>query len=148
MHTNGASWSTHCQLSPQPGRAYRTRRKTQLSINQVSVYTPPPRPPFFLPSHHLEKKKNTYCFFFFFSAFSCISGQKQNFQRLGSKKRRHHTPESQYIYVCVCGEYIYCHAEESCREESLSMLVQHGKAPSPQGSPVSTGCWEVLGYWV
>lgn len=37
------------------------------------------------------------------------------------------------IYRRVCGEYIYCHAEESCREESLSMLVQHGKPPSPSG---------------
>lgn len=38
-----------------------------------------------------------------------------------------------YINVFVVNIYIYCHAEESCREESLSMLVQHGRAPSPSG---------------
>lgn len=124
MHTNSTSSSTYCEVSPK--RAYRTPKK-DAAFNQSSISLHPP-PPLFLPSDHLLAEKKKYILLFFFSSFCCINGQKRNFQRIWSK-----TVITVYICVCVCGEYIYCHAEESCREESLSMLVQNGKPPSPSG---------------
>lgn len=59
MHTETVqALQRTAKVSPEPQRAYPTWRKSQLSINQVSVYTRT----LFLPSDHLFAGENTYCF--------------------------------------------------------------------------------------
>lgn len=65
-----------------------------------------------------------------------LSNKNEKFQRLRSKKSEEvipHTVVTVYIYRYMQCIHIYCYLEQSCREESLSMLVQHGKPPSLSG---------------
>lgn len=105
-------------------------RKTQLSINQVSVYT---RPKFF-PLYHLFAGKIHIAHFQLYQT-KTFQTQMKSFRGYDprSLKRWYHTPYSQYIYIYLRCIHIYCYLEQSCREESLSMLVQHGKPPSLSG---------------
>lgn len=53
------------------------------------------------------------------------------------------------IYRRVCGEYIYTVMQKRAVERRASRCwCSMGNPLHHQGSPVSTGCWEVLGYWV
>lgn len=128
-------------------------RKTQLSINQVSVYT---RPKFF-PLLSLICGENTYC------SFSVVlnqdlSNKNEKFQRLRSKKSEEVIPHTVltvyiytyiyfYIYIYKWWIHIYCYLRAVERRASRCWCSM-GNPLHCQGSPVSTGCWEVLGYWV
>lgn len=60
---------------------------------------------------------------------------------------KHHT-HSIYIY-CLCSVYIYTVILNRAVERRASRCwCSMGNPLHCQGSPVSTGCWEVLGYWV
>ena len=79
-------------------------RKTQLSINQVSVYT---RPEFF-PSYHLFAGK-IYIAHFSVVLNQDLSNKNEKFQRLRSKKSEEvipHTILTVYTYIYVVYTYI------------------------------------------
>lgn len=100
-------------------------RKTQLSVNQVSVYT---RPQFF-PSVHLFAGK-IHIAHFSVDETRTLKEKNEKCQRLRSKKSEEVIPHTILtVYTYVVDTYILL----SSREESLSMLVQHGKPPSLSG---------------
>lgn len=122
-------------MSSKPERAYPTPQNKDAAFNQSSIRL---HPTLVLSFVSLICGENTYC------SFSGVSNRdlfKQKRKKVSEVKiqevRRgdttHHT-HSIYIYIYVVYTYIiYCYLEQSCREETLSMLVQHGKPPSLSG---------------
>lgn len=119
-------------MSSKPERAYPTPYTKDAAFNQSSISLHPTQ---ILSFVSLICGENTYC------SFSVVlnqdlSNKNEKFQRLRSKKSEEvipHTVLTVYIYIYMRCIHIYCYLEQSCREESLSMLVQHGKPPSLSG---------------
>lgn len=135
----------YCNMPSEPERAYLTLCKKVVAFDRSSISSHPTQISFLCITY--LRGKNTYCFF-----FGCVkpgSLKENNVKSFRgydprSLKRWYHTWYSQYItwalarlyvceWVCVLRIHIYRVLEQSCREESLSMLVQHGKPPSLSG---------------
>lgn len=95
-HMHSTSTSEYWNMSSKQNvHIYLRKRKTQLSVNQVSVCTRPQ----FLSFRSLICGENTYCSFLSWWNVQRKMKSVRGYDPRSLKKRWYHTPYSQYIHM-------------------------------------------------
>lgn len=140
MHTNSSSSSTYQNQNQNVHIEPEERRSFQSIKYQFT--------PSFSFHHLLAEKKKIHIALFFFSFFLLYQRTKTQLSEVPIQKEA--TPPTVitvYIYVFVVNTYTVMQKRAVERRASRCWCSM-GKPLQRQGSPVSPGCWEVLGYWV
>lgn len=147
---NSTNTLTYCDVSSEPGRAYQLEeRRSFQSIKYQFTLDP-------FSFHQI-----TYLQGELHIALFCCCCVKPRPYRQKQKKSEVLIQEEAIphtiITVCVCVHiYTYIYVvntytvmqKRAVERRASQCWCSMGNPLHRQGSPVSTGCWEVLGYWV